>query len=316
MPSKYDNKLFRMDLLQEIEWYNEKTHRMKVKLTPNPERYDWKIINGKKVLCDKFEDIQIPEDVYSKIMSDMKGKGLYYVKPTITSNLEYIQNRIPKIQQFLECDESDYESIDKSEDFLNSLTIKEMTFVILCIDLKGSTKLSQYLSLEENSKIIKLFAKEMANIIASYHGYVLKYMGDGLIAYFPEPNFLGMEDTAVDCAASMKFLIENGINKVLSEKNLPELKFRIGLDTGEAIISTIGDISSKQQKDLIGMTVNFAAKIQNVAEENQIVIGDSTKKQMHTTRKKLFQSYSPSNWDYKIGNNVYPLHSLIPVVPY
>jgi len=289
MPSKYDDKIYRMDLLQEVEWYDEKTHRMKVKLTPNPERYDWKIINGKKVLCDKFEDMRIPEDVYFKIMSDMKGKGLYYVKPTITSNLEYIQNRIPKIQQFLECDESDYEFIDKSEDFLNSLTIKEMTFVILCIDLKGSTKLSQKLSLEENAKIIKLFTKEMANIIASYHGYVLKYVGDGLIAYFPEPNFLGMEDNAVDCAASMKFLIENGINKVLTEKDLPELKFRIGLDTGEAIISTIGDISSKQQKDLIGMTINFAAKIQAVSEENQIVIGNSTKKQIHTTRKKLFQ---------------------------
>lgn len=249
-------------------------------------------------------------------MKDMKGKELYCVKSEISSNLAYIEERIPKIREFLKKESDEYKFQDKSEDYLNSLSIKEMTFVILCVDIKGSTRLSQDLSAEDNERIIKVFLKEMAAIVAAYHGFVLTFTGDGLIAYFPEPNLLGMEDNAVDCAVTMKFIIEKAINKVLNEKGLPELKYRIGLDTGEAIISTIGDVSTKQHKDLIGLTISFASKIQGVAQENQIVIGEFTKKQMHTTRKKLFEPYLSSDWDYKFRDKTYPLYALIPIEPY
>jgi len=317
MPS--DDNVYRIDLLQEVEWLDKKTNRMRIKWTPNPERYDWKIINGKNHLCDKLENITIPEEVYNKIILDMKGKGIYWVKSNIDSNLKYIEERIPKIKNFLESSSLDYEFKDKSEEFLNALPIKEMTFVILCIDLKGSTHMSQELSPPDNAKIIELFLKEMALIVAAYHGYVLKYVGDGLIAYFPEPNYLGMEDAAVDCAASMKFIIERAINPMLIEKSLPALQFRIGLDSGKAIISTVGSITTKQHKDLIGLTINFAAKIQGMAEENGIVIGESVKKQIHTTRKVLFEKYDPVNWDYKVAkeNSTYQLYSLMDgIVPY
>lgn len=316
MPSKYDKNLYRIDLIQEVEWYDEKTHQMKLKLTPNPERYEWKTVGGTEYLCDKFEKIMFSKETFAKFIQSMKGKGLYWVKPDIDNIIDYINERVPKISSFFEEHNVNYEFKDKSEEFLNSIPIREMTFTILCIDLQGSTQLSQRLSPEDNAKIMQLFLKEMTVIVAAYHGYVLKYVGDGLIAYFPEPNFLGMEDIAVDCAVTMKFLIEQGINKVLMEKNMPELKFRIGLDTGEAIVSTVGDISSKQHKDLIGLTINFASKIQGVAKKNQIVIGDSTKKQLHTTRKTLFEEYNPNNWDYKIQNTIYQLHSLVAVEPH
>lgn len=315
MPS--EDNVYRIDLLQEIEWFDEKNNRMCVKWTPNPERYEWKIINGKKCLCDKLEDVIIPEEVYHNVIMQMEGKGLYWVRPTIDSNLNYINERTPKMRSFLESQSSNYEFRDKSEEFLNSLSIKEMPFVILCIDLKGSTQLSRELSLQDNAKVTELFLKEMSLIVGAYHGYVLKYVGDGLIAYFPEPNFLGMEDVSVDCAVTMKFIIERAINPILVEKNLPELKFRIGLDSGKAIISTVGDASTKQHKDLIGLTISFASKIQGVARENGIVIGESVKKQIHTTRKVLFEKYSPENWNYKGNeNSIYQLHSLMSVEPY
>ena len=297
MPSKYD-KVYRFDLIQELVSYDEKTHLAKFKLTPNPERYEWKAIDGQKYLCDKMEPFRFSENVFAEMMLDMKGKALYYVKPDIDNIVDYIESRVPKIRKFLASSESHYEFKDKSEDFLQSMSNDEMSFVILCIDIFGSTKLSEELSSEQNSKIIQIFSKELAAIVDAYQGFVLKYVGDGLIAYFPKPSQLGMEDNAVDCAVTMKFLIEDGINKVLVENGLPELKFRIGLDTGEDIISTIGDAASKQHKDLIGLTINFAAKIQNSAQPNQIVIGESTKKQLHTTRKRLFEGHTPKDWNY------------------
>lgn len=312
IPSKYDDKLYRFDLIQKLVSYDKKTHLAIMEYTPNPERYEWKTIGGEEYLCDKMEPFRFLKERFFQMLKDMKGKTLYYVKPDIDNITDYIQIQIPKIRQFLTDDQSTYEFKDKSEEFLQSLNNDELTFVILCIDIVGSTKLSEQLSLEQNSKIIQIFSKELAYVVDAYHGFVLKYVGDGLIAYFPEPNHLGMEDNAVDCAVTMKFLIERGINKVLKENELPELKFRLGLDTGEAIVSTIGNSTSKQHKDLIGLTINIAAKIQSSAQPNQIVIGESTKKQLHTTRKKLFEPYTPKSWNYHHVDktSIYQLYSL------
>jgi class 3 adenylate cyclase len=58
--------------------------------------------------------------------------------------------------------------------------------------------LSQQLSSQRNAILIDLFAKEMSAIVSNYRGYVLKYLGDGLIAYFPIFDYVPMDDAAVD----------------------------------------------------------------------------------------------------------------------
>jgi len=201
--------------------------------------------------------------------------------------------------------------VDKSEDFLKSLDKDERRFVILTIDLKGSTKMSQSINKKKNAKIISLFAKEMAGVVSNYNGYVLKYVGDGLIAYFPEPNFIGMNDNAVDCAMCMQYLIKYGINKILRKKKFPKIKFRIGIDSGEAMVVNIGNSAIKLHKDLISETVNLSSKIQTTAKTNGIVIGDSTARNLHTSRRKWFSKYSPSNWKYaQKDGKTYPLHTI------
>lgn len=184
-----------------------------------------------------------------------------------------------------------------------------MKFVILTVDLKGSTKMSQQLDSKINAKMITLFTREMASIVNNYHGYVLKYTGDGLIAYFPEPNFIGMNDLAVDCAIGMKLLLRDGINKVLRKKRLPKLKLRVGIDSGEAMIVDMGYELNKQHKDLISETMNLSAKIQSLASENGIAVGDSTARNLHVTRRKFFAKTIPKEWKYttKTGE-VYPVH--------
>lgn len=136
--------------------------------------------------------------------------------------------------------------------------------------------MSQELSIEDNSIIIQLFLNEISQLIHCFGGYVLKYLGDGIIAYFPEPNSIGMNDNAIDCANSIKYFILNGLNNVLSNNGLPSLNFRIGLDSGEAMILTVGSKNLKTHKDLIGQTINLATKIQNLASPNQIMAGEAT----------------------------------------
>lgn len=311
MPTK--DKLFRMDFIQEIISFDEKTRIIQARLIPNPDRYEHKTISGNEGYFDKFDNIFIPIEVIKEAASQMKGNHIYFSPPKIENADSYIISRINEIKIFGSKNES-FEFKDISEEFLEKLQKNEMMFVILSIDLKGSTKMSQQLSAELNADVISLFHREMTLIIDRFNGYVLKYLGDGLIAYFPEPNFIGMNDNAIDCAMTMKKMIIYGINPVLKERKLLELNFRIGLDSGEAIIKTLGVEGIKMHKDLIGETINIAAKIQSLASDMQILMGESTALNVHTFwRQKIKQLENPKNWDYKDkeSGEVYQIYYLL-----
>ena len=66
------------------------------------------------------------------------------------------------------------------------------------VDLVGSTKMSMTLPVDKMVTIIRAFT------VRSYGGYVLKYVGDAIIAFFPASyNKLLACDKAVQCANSM-----------------------------------------------------------------------------------------------------------------
>ncbi|MBI2971028.1 MAG: adenylate/guanylate cyclase domain-containing protein [Candidatus Aenigmarchaeota archaeon] len=299
MPTK--DEPIRMDFIQEIVNVDEEKRILRVKLIPDPERYEIKEIDGEKGFYDKFDHVFIPLKAMEESFKKSGPTPLYYSPRRFNDTLEYIKSRIQEIRNHLDgTQDNKYEFSDVSEEFLETLPQEERKFVILSIDLINSTRMSQTLSSTENVKIISLFLKEMAMLIHAFNGYVLKFLGDGIIAYFPEPNFIGQNDNALDCAASMKLLIYNGINPMLKEKGLPELNFRIGLDSGEATIITVGADKIKKHKDLIGETINIAAKIQSVANKNEILVGEATVKNAHTFWRKLLIKKNPvEKWDYK-----------------
>ena len=235
-----EQRSFRMDFKLEITSFDEKTGLVQVRLIFDPDRYEHKVINGEDGYFDKFDSVFIPMKTLENSLPQLNGMPIHYSPPRIEDADKYIYSRIGEIEQFFESRDDSFEFKDISEEYLEKLEKDKMRFVILSIDLKGSTKMSQELPPEINSQIISLFLREITLIVDKFNGYVLKYVGDGLIAYFPEPNFIGMNDNAIDCAMTMKKIIIYGINPILKEKGFPELNFRIGLDSGEAIIKTLG----------------------------------------------------------------------------
>jgi adenylate cyclase len=275
----------------------------------NPNRYEVRTIKGVEYQYDKFEDVSISTAEIEKAIQAQKGNKNYSVIPKIFSPDKYIAERQQNVLDYLDGQEEQYQRVDKSEEFLASLEKDyEMRFAILCIDMIGSTKLSLEIPAEANSQIISLFAREMSAIVDNFKGYVLKYVGDGLIAYFPIVGKVPMDDNSVDCSMAMKYYIENSLNPILTDRKLSPIKFRIGLDSGEAIVKIIGDASTKQQKDLIGATINLASKIQGKADDNSILIGDTTLKGLHTDKRICFAR----DGEYEMPNNEspYPLHAM------
>lgn len=270
-----------------------------VELIPRPERYSIKKVNGVEGYWDKFDEIFIPFDVFAESVQSMNNLPIYYRTNPIKDIKKYTQERIDYLNLNWENNSEKYQYYDKSEGFLDSLKEVKLRFVILSIDLVGSTKMSQELSIEDNARIIQLYSSEISQLINCFGGYVLKFQGDGILAYFPEPSYIGMNDSAIECAHAIKYFILNGMNTILNCKGLLSVGFRIGLDSGEAMIMTIGSKAAKTQKDLIGQTINFAAKIQSLADTNQILAGEATMMNAYFRYREMFDKKElPDTWNY------------------
>jgi class 3 adenylate cyclase len=78
--------------------------------------------------------------------------------------------------------------------------------------------MSMALPVERMAKIIKAFLHELSSVVKSYDGFVLKYVGDAVIAFFPSGfNTYQSCNTAFQCANSMINVIENSINPILEK---------------------------------------------------------------------------------------------------
>jgi len=73
----------------------------------------------------------------------------------------------------------------RGQDFLRKHVSSKISLVIMFVDLVGSTKMSMTLPGDKLVTIIRAFSHEMSSVVESYDGFVLKYVGDAVIAFFP-----------------------------------------------------------------------------------------------------------------------------------
>src|SRR5204862_7305624 len=120
--------------------------------------------------------------------------------------------------------------------------------------------------------IIRVFLYEMSYILQSHKVYVLKYVGDAVLAFFPSIyDKLLACDMAVRCAKSMITITEKGINQILHQYDYAEPKVKIGLDEGENVIVQYGHDKSSLI-DILGYSMSISAKITSLSYPNTITI--------------------------------------------
>src|SRR5690349_6805865 len=109
-------------------------------------------------------------------------------------------------------------SLKPGQEFLHRHVNSKIALVIMYADLVGSTSMSMTLPVDKMVTIIRAFTQEMSSVVESHQGYVLKYVGDAVIAFFPASyNRLSACDRAVQCARSMITVVKNGINPILNQ---------------------------------------------------------------------------------------------------
>jgi class 3 adenylate cyclase len=189
--------------------------------------------------------------------------------------------------------------IDESEAFLRKNVFSKLDMVVLYVDLVGSTTMTLEMPAEKIAIIVSSFSQEMAAVIRQHHGYVLKFVGDAVIGYFVGEGML-VADNAVNCAKSMISVIQKGINPILDQYDYPDLMVKVGLDFGQNIVVRYGADVEHSHVDLMGPAMNIAAKIQNMAKPNQILIGNDVHQKLHPKTQKQFSqiTWKKDEWKY------------------
>src|SRR2546430_17228208 len=113
--------------------------------------------------------------------------------------------------------------------------------VIVHMGLGGSPRLSSTLPADRLAAIVQAFTQEMSITITAYGGYVLKYVGDAILAFFlaNDDKYLPCIN-AVNCARSMIKIVRAGINPILNQYDYPEIKVRAGIDLGDNVVEQYG----------------------------------------------------------------------------
>ena len=191
-------------------------------------------------------------------------------------------------------------SLKSGQEYLLNHVSSKIPLVIMYADLVGSTNMSMTLPADKLTTIIRAFTYEMSQVIYSHEGYVLKYVGDAVISFFPASyNKLLACDRAVQCAKSMLTVVKNGINPILNQYDYPELNVKIGMDEGENVIVQYGHDRSSQI-DILGYCMNIAAKITSLTGPNKISIGEDVHKMLHPSIRAKFKEMklNAEEWKY------------------
>jgi adenylate cyclase len=199
-------------------------------------------------------------------------------------------------------------AIERSNKFLRRHDSEKMKMFVLFVDLGGSTKMSSELSPDALAKVIRLFSQEMAYIIESYDGLVLKYVGDAVIGYFPALGRTTAKN-ALFCSQAMVSVIENAVNPILQKTDYPCLRIKITLDFGNNNIVRYGSDRQKSHIDIIGLPVNLAAKMQSLGKPNQLVIGKEVFLKLPKQLKVYFKKI-------KVDSKVWSYHDFTSKKPY
>jgi len=201
--------------------------------------------------------------------------------------------------------------IDESDAFLRKNVFSKLDMVVLYVDLVGSTTMTLEMPPEKIAIIISSFSQEMASVIRQHHGYVLKFVGDAVIGYFVGEG-MHIGDNAVNCAKSMISIIQKGINPILNQYDYPDLMVKVGVDFGQNIVVRYGADVEHSHVDLMGPAMNIAAKIQNMAKPNQILIGSDVHQRLHPKTQKEFSLilWKKGEWKYhsRITGQIYNVY--------
>lgn len=144
-------------------------------------------------------------------------------------------------------------------------------------DIEGFSTFSEKMQPEELVSFLNVFLTEMTNIAYQYDATVDKYIGDAIVSFYGAP--IPFEDHAVRaCHSAIDMQIKLAeLREEWVKQGLPQVRMRIGLNTGPMVIGNMGS-QSRFNYTMMGDTVNLAARLESQCKAYGIylMIGEET----------------------------------------
>jgi class 3 adenylate cyclase/predicted ATPase len=151
-------------------------------------------------------------------------------------------------------------------------SVERRQVTVMFCDLVGSTALSSRMDLEDLREVIAAYQECVAETVHRWHGYVAKYMGDGVLVYFGYPS--AQEDDA-------EHAVRAGLEVAAAVAGLTmrvPLQARVGIATGLVVVGDLIGSGEAQERGIVGETPNIAARLQGIADPGELVIAESTRR--------------------------------------
>lgn len=134
-------------------------------------------------------------------------------------------------------------------------------------DIKGFSSFSEKLGTPERLiALINEYLGAMSDVVLEYGGYISKYEGDAIMAFWGAPtDDPGHAETCIRCVWAMKQKL-NVLNADLAKRQMPDLFTRFGINTG---LVTVGNVGSEKKKSYTAMgdSVNLGSRLEGANKE-------------------------------------------------
>lgn len=187
------------------------------------------------------------------------GQQFNHMSASINNYLQQIRVMNDSYQKFFPDQFLKYLELQSlTEVKLGDQVKRKMT--IMFSDIRSFTSISEQMTPEENFDFLNGYLNLVGPIIRNSHGFIDKYIGDAIMALFPDNA-----GDAVDAAINMLMdLREYNRNQVPLGK--PEISVGIGIHTGDLMLGILGE-RERMQGTVIADSVNFASRLETLSKQ-------------------------------------------------
>lgn len=229
------------------------------------------------IVAQKYQSSQMAVFISLDISNRKRAEEerQHFVEKLANLNRAY-ERFVPR--EFLRC--LNKQSVEEIE--LGDQIERKMT--ILFADIRNFTTISEQLSPQENFDFLNAYLREISPVIREHHGFIDKYIGDAIVALFPN-----QADDAVLAALGMLQRL-NEFNQQQQGAKWAPVRIGIGINTGMLMLGTIGE-ENRMDSTVISDAVNLASRLENLTKQYgvELLISEYTYQQLQNRHAYLIQ---------------------------
>ncbi len=144
------------------------------------------------------------------------------------------------------------------------------------VDVVGSTAMAERHEPEVVRDVLREYQDVCERAITAHHGYIFRYLGDGIMVYFGFPS--AREDDARQAVLAGLEIMDAlaAVAPRVHQQHGVDLVARVGIHTGLVLMSDMGSGPAREPDAAIGPAPNEAARLQGLAPPGGVVISDDT----------------------------------------